>query len=113
MSTLRQPLKRPETYLATYFVLVALLVADTFRAPQEQLTAWVYVQAVRLYQENGHLILRGRLRCRYTPTCSQYSIGAVELHGIRRGLLLSYERVRSCQLSVPMGTYDPVPHPQR
>lgn len=113
MSKLRQPLRHPGTYLVAYFFLVSLLVADTFREPERQLTAWVYVQAVRSYQEHGHLVLQGRIRCRYTPTCSQYSIEAVKLHGTRRGLLLSYKRVLSCQFGVPMGTYDPVPLPQQ
>jgi uncharacterized protein len=47
--------------------------------------------------------------CRYTPTCSVYSIQAVEKHGIRRGLVLSAKRLLSCDRSVPSGTPDPVP----
>ena len=101
--------RRPEPYLAIYLLGLGLLVADTYRAPGHQVTAWVYVQVVHGYQDHGHLLLHGRIRCRYVPTCSHYSIEAVERYGIRAGLVLSYHRIMSCRSSVPMGTYDPVP----
>ncbi len=45
--------------------------------------------------------------CRYTPTCSQYSIEAVKKHGIIKGVWLSVKRISSCH---PWGGsgYDPV-----
>ena len=46
--------------------------------------------------------------CRYTPTCSQYSIEANKKHGPLKGLWLSVKRILSCN---PWGGsgYDPVP----
>lgn len=46
--------------------------------------------------------------CRYTPTCSNYSIEALKKHGIIKGLYLSIKRILSCH---PWGGsgYDPVP----
>ncbi len=46
--------------------------------------------------------------CRYTPTCSQYSIEALKKYGIFKGLWLSIKRVSRCH---PWGGhgYDPVP----
>lgn len=105
----RRALSHPGAYLATYFVLVALLAADTFRRPDQQLSAKAYTEAVELYQEHGHLVLRGQVRCRHVPSCSHYSIESVERHGIREGLRLSFERIHRCTNSVPMGTLDPVP----
>jgi hypothetical protein len=50
--------------------------------------------------------------CRFTPTCSQYGIEALEQHGALRGSLLAARRVLRCH---PWGSfgYDPVPHPHR
>lgn len=46
--------------------------------------------------------------CRYTPTCSQYTIEAVMKHGIFKGGWLALKRILSCN---PWGGsgYDPVP----
>lgn len=34
--------------------------------------------------------------CRYLPTCSEYSIDAIKIHGLSKGLALSIKRVLSC-----------------
>ncbi|MDX9747575.1 MAG: membrane protein insertion efficiency factor YidD [Paludibacter sp.] len=46
--------------------------------------------------------------CRYTPTCSQYTVDAVLKHGIFKGGWLALKRIFSCH---PWGGsgYDPVP----
>ncbi|WP_010528758.1 membrane protein insertion efficiency factor YidD [Thermophagus xiamenensis] len=46
--------------------------------------------------------------CRYTPTCSTYSIQALKKHGPIKGLWLAIKRILSCN---PWGGsgYDPVP----
>lgn len=46
--------------------------------------------------------------CRYTPTCSVYSIQALKKHGPFKGLWLAIKRIVSCN---PWGGsgYDPVP----
>ncbi|NLJ00758.1 MAG: membrane protein insertion efficiency factor YidD [Bacteroidales bacterium] len=49
--------------------------------------------------------------CRYTPTCSQYTIEALRRHGPFKGTYLSARRILSCN---PWGGkgYDPVPEPK-
>jgi putative membrane protein insertion efficiency factor len=46
--------------------------------------------------------------CRYTPTCSVYSVQALKKHGPFKGLWLATKRILSCN---PWGGsgYDPVP----
>jgi uncharacterized protein len=109
MPALRQRLKRPETYLAAFLLLLALTALDALRRPSDQVTGRLYVAGVRAYQSFGRPLLAGRIRCRYRPTCSDYSIEAVQKHGIRQGLMLTIRRINSCQTNVPFGTPDPVP----
>ncbi len=46
--------------------------------------------------------------CRYSPTCSQYTLEALKKHGLFKGGWLSMKRIASCN---PWGGsgYDPVP----
>ena len=45
--------------------------------------------------------------CRYFPTCSEYSIEALETYGFFKGLFLAFKRILSCH---PLGNggFDPV-----
>lgn len=46
--------------------------------------------------------------CRFSPTCSQYAIEAVEAHGIARGSWLALRRIARCH-PFTAGGLDPVP----
>lgn len=46
--------------------------------------------------------------CRFTPTCSQYAIEAIEIHGIFKGSLLAFWRILRCN-PFNKGGWDPVP----
>ncbi|MCK5845595.1 MAG: membrane protein insertion efficiency factor YidD [Victivallales bacterium] len=61
---------------------------------------------VRLYQQ----ILSPWLpkSCRFYPTCSHYTVEALQKHGIVHGLWLSLKRIGRCHPFHPGGV-DPVP----
>jgi putative membrane protein insertion efficiency factor len=46
--------------------------------------------------------------CRYTPTCSEFAIAAIERRGVVIGGFLAAKRVISCN-PFSRGGYDPVP----
>lgn len=46
--------------------------------------------------------------CRYTPTCSQYALEAIEIHCIFKGCLLAAWRILRCN-PFSKGGWDPVP----
>ena len=64
------------------------------------------VTLIRIYQFLVSPILGQN--CRFTPTCSQYSIESLRQHGIVRGLYLSIRRIISCRPGGSHG-FDPVP----
>lgn len=70
------------------------------------LLATPIILIIKLYQ----IIISPLLgsNCRYQPTCSQYSVQALEQWGIFYGLFLSLKRIVRCH---PWGDsgYDPVP----
>lgn len=48
--------------------------------------------------------------CRFYPTCSQYALDAIEVHGALKGTALAAIRICKCHPFHP-GGIDPVPPP--
>lgn len=48
--------------------------------------------------------------CRFVPTCSEYALEALRVHGFFKGLALTVWRVLRCN-PLCRGGYDPVPAP--
>ena len=61
---------------------------------------------VRVYQRSLSYLVP--VRCRFHPSCSEYTLQALQQHGAVRGVWLGLRRILRCQ---PLGRpgYDPVP----
>ncbi|NLN25877.1 MAG: membrane protein insertion efficiency factor YidD [Bacteroidetes bacterium] len=65
-----------------------------------------FIFLIRLYQKFISPLTPST--CRYTPTCSQYAIESLRIHGLLKGGWFAAKRIISCN---PWGKsgYDPVP----
>lgn len=65
-----------------------------------------FIFLVRMYQ--GVISPLTPATCRYSPTCSQYTVEALKKHGLFKGGWLAIRRIARCG---PWGGsgYDPVP----
>ena len=109
MSSLRKYVRHPGIYLGVLGLAVVLVALDGLRAPDHQWVGAAYVALVHAYQRVGSPLLRGRVQCRFKPTCSNYSIEAVHRRGIIRGLGLTAARLWRCRSTIPLGTVDSAP----
>ena len=66
------------------------------------------IRLVRVYQALVSPFLGNK--CRYLPSCSSYTIEAMEKWGALRGLWMGMKRVGRCH-PWHAGGYDPVPDP--
>jgi uncharacterized protein len=64
------------------------------------------VMLIRLYQKTLSPLLGQH--CRFYPSCSQYAIEAIQVHGALKGMMLASWRILRCQ-PLCTGGHDPVP----
>ncbi len=64
------------------------------------------ITLIRLYQCTLSVLLGPR--CRFYPTCSQYTLQAINIHGVPKGSYLGIRRILRCHPWHP-GGIDPVP----
>ena len=72
------------------------------RSLPKRLLLWM----IRFYRANLSALNPGC--CRFTPTCSQYALEAVEKYGALKGGWLAVRRILRCH-PFHAGGYDPVP----
>ncbi len=66
---------------------------------------WLLIKMIHLYQK---IPFSSHKQCRYIPTCSNYAIEAIEIHGAVKGSFLAMKRILRCNPLSSYG-YDPVP----
>lgn len=65
---------------------------------------WIFL--IRVYQNTLSPLLGNN--CRFTPTCSQYTIEAIEEHGSVKGIIMGVKRIIRCN-PLSKGGFDLVP----
>ncbi|MBQ4369753.1 MAG: membrane protein insertion efficiency factor YidD [Oscillospiraceae bacterium] len=66
----------------------------------------ILIAAVRFYRK--HISGLKGPTCRFTPTCSEYALEALEKYGALKGSYLAVRRLLKCH-PFHAGGYDPVP----
>ncbi|MEM7087866.1 MAG: membrane protein insertion efficiency factor YidD [Bacteroidota bacterium] len=72
----------------------------------KKILTYPFILLIRIYQRAISPLLPST--CRYSPTCSHYTVEALQKHGLWKGSKLAIKRIGSCH---PWGGsgYDPVP----
>ena len=68
--------------------------------------AWLMIALVRVYQVTLSPLLGPR--CRYWPSCSSYTVEAIQVHGPLKGGVMAARRIARCHPGCE-GGIDPVP----
>ena len=66
----------------------------------------IFIFPIKLYKKFISPLLGNN--CRFVPTCSEYAMEAIAVHGVAKGLLLGTWRKLRCNPLFKHG-YDPVP----
>lgn len=64
------------------------------------------IKLIKFYQKRISPLFSPK--CRFYPTCSQYALEAISVHGAFKGTILAVRRLMRCNILFPGGV-DPVP----
>lgn len=76
----------------------------------KKIATYPFILLIRFYQ--AAISPYTPATCRFSPTCSSYSIEALKVHGLLKGSWLAIKRIGKCH---PWGGsgYDPVPKKEK
>jgi putative membrane protein insertion efficiency factor len=66
----------------------------------------IFVKLIKIYQRTFRLILPKS--CRFSPSCSDYAVSAVEKYGVLRGGVKTVARLCHCHPFSGKSGYDPL-----
>ena len=68
----------------------------------------ICIYLIEWYQKNISSFLENRnIRCKYYPSCSEYTKQAIEKYGVIKGGILGIKRILKCN-PFSKGGYDPL-----
>jgi len=68
----------------------------------------LFIYLIELYQKYISKFLESKnIRCKFYPTCSEYTKQAIEKYGVIRGCMLGIARILKCN-PFSKGGYDPL-----
>lgn len=98
----------PAAVLVAAATLFGGVAAHDAAVPVErELTTRALAGAIGGYRRWISPRLRGRIACRFEPTCSAYGLASVEKYGALRGGWRAVKRIARCTPGTPAGTADP------
>jgi putative membrane protein insertion efficiency factor len=91
--------KETKSKLAFKLILLAifiLLAADSQLPSRRQISAKTAILSIQLYQQTAGKLLRGARICKFTPSCSNYGIMALQKYGFFKGAAKTIGRIVRC-----------------
>ncbi len=73
---------------------------------------FIFIGLIKLYRLLISPML-GANKCRYQPTCSQYTMDAINEWGVFRGVYMGAKRLARCHPWSTHPHYDPIPKKQK
>ncbi|MBE5820022.1 MAG: membrane protein insertion efficiency factor YidD [Clostridiales bacterium] len=68
----------------------------------------IFISIIKWYQKNISLFFESKgIKCKFEPSCSEYSRQAIEKYGALKGIVLSLKRILRCN-PFSKGGYDPL-----
>ena len=97
--------------MRAFILLLILAIAvvamhDIAAEPRYSYSARSALAAIDSYRAHISPHLRGRVYCRFTPTCSAYGREVIRKHGLAIGGWLAVKRIARCGPWTKMGTVD-------
>lgn len=93
-------------YALLIFIFLFVLAWDNLQKPENELSVKTVRAAITVYQAVGRPILKGRVKCRFEPSCSDYAKAVYNKYGLIKGTRLTVVRISKCKAGVPMHTAD-------